>query len=744
MMTASASPAYLPGKLPPKPGPLARYLPPLEDGPAASWLRERIPAGAWLLDPFGFSPRLALEAARAGYRVLVAANNPVGRFLVEITAQAPSAAELTAALSELATSRKGDERLEEHLQALYMTSCATCNREIPAEAFLWRKDADTPYARVVVCKECGEEGERLITDQDLDLLKKITAAAGMHRARVLERVAPLNDPDRVYAEEAVQHYLPRTLYALGTLINRLDILSLSPERERLLMALLLSACDRTNTLWPHPTERPRPRQLTVPGQFRENNVWLALEEAVHTWADDREPVPLVQWPEKLPESGGICLFEGRMKDLNDEIDQAPIKAVIGALPRPNQAFWTLSALWAGWLWGREAAAPFKIVLRRRRYDWNWHAAALQAACQHIFDLVSTGTPFFGLLAEPEPSFASAALAAAHTAGFDLKSVAMRTQHDALQLVWERRSEREFHSSAAQQTETRAAIRNHLQVRGEAVTYLRLHLVGLESLVAQKALAAANELIDEVVSHLQAEVQQALEHDEHLERFGGSQHSLEVGLWGLRAELEEHEPLADRVEMAVVRFLSHNPGACLYEIESELYPQFPGLLTPAKAIVGAVLRSYGVEEDGVWRLREEDAPTMRRADLEKMVSLVETIGQRLEYTVKKPESQLLTWEENGQLVQVFYLLASAITGRVLLQNRYPVGKCLIVIPGGRASLLAYKQKRDPALNQKLANWRFLKFRLLRSLADIPLLTRQTWNEQLASDPIEQVRGQLMMF
>ena len=106
----------------------------------------------------------------------------------------------------------------------------------------------------------------------------------MARARVLERVAPLDDPDREYAEEAIQHYLPRTIYALGTLINRLDGLQISSDRRRALTALILSACDRGNTLWPHPTERPRPKQLSTPPQFREGNIWTALEEAIPLWA----------------------------------------------------------------------------------------------------------------------------------------------------------------------------------------------------------------------------------------------------------------------------------------------------------------------------------------------------------------------------------------------------------------------------------------------------------------------------
>ena len=103
--------------------------------------------GSWLLDPFGFSPWLPVEAARAGYRVLVTVNNPVTRFLLELQADPPAESDFKAALAELAASKRGDERLETHLQSLYITRCAQCGREIQASEFLWKAGEDAPYAR---------------------------------------------------------------------------------------------------------------------------------------------------------------------------------------------------------------------------------------------------------------------------------------------------------------------------------------------------------------------------------------------------------------------------------------------------------------------------------------------------------------------------------------------------------------------------------------------------------------------
>src|SRR5512143_3962583 len=129
---------YIPGMLPAELGPLARFTPPLEDGVIAAWLPRHASAGSWVLDPFGCSARLVLEAARLGYRVLVTVNNPITRFLLEMSANPPTETDFKAALADLAVSKKGSEHLEAHLRSLYLTPCEKCGRETEAEGFLWR------------------------------------------------------------------------------------------------------------------------------------------------------------------------------------------------------------------------------------------------------------------------------------------------------------------------------------------------------------------------------------------------------------------------------------------------------------------------------------------------------------------------------------------------------------------------------------------------------------------------------
>ena len=748
---------YIPGMRTVEPGPLARFTPPLEEGVISAWLPTHASPGSWVLDPFGFSPRLALEAARAGYRVLVTVNNPITRFMLEMSADPSSETDFSAALADLAASKKGEERLGAHLQALYLTPCEKCGNEIYADSFLWRKGEDTPYARIYSCPHCEDSGEREANPLDIERVRKIASTDNLHRSRAFERVAALEDEDRVYAEEAIEHYLPRPLYFLTTVINRLDSLNLTPERRRALNGLILVACDAGNTLWDHPTQRRRPKQLNIPNQFRETNLWNQLERGLSQWTETSSRVVMETWPNHLPENGGICLFEGRLKDFPEEVKKdIPIKAVIGSLPRPNQAFWTLSALWAGWLWGREAVEPYKPALRRRRYDWAWNATALNAVFTHLFDMLHLGTPFFALLSEPEPSSLTAVLTAANAAGLDLTSVALRTDHDPIQLFWTSGEHLKRQPDQATIEEVREAIATHLTNRGEPASYLHIHAAGLIALAKSHALKQKDQEFDQALRATQSLIQTALEEDSRFIHYSSGE-SVDTGLWGLDKNHFERalttppanggsalrESLSDRVEIAVVTFLQKNPNSIFLEIEQDLYPRLPGLLTPSQGMIYAVLSSYANKENGAWKLRPEDLASARRSELYQTGRLIETIGRRLGYSTRK-QDKIYLWEQNDAVERTFTILASALIGRALAETPYPLRQTVIVIPGGRAALAVYKTQRDPSLAARIKAVQVVKYRLLRTLAELPVLTQEMFEEQIAGDPLEKSKSQMTMF
>ena len=148
-----------------------------------------------------------------------------------------------------------------------------------------------------------------------------------------------------------------------------------------------------------------------------------------------------------------------------------------------------------------------------------------------------------------------------------------------------------------------------------------------------------------------------------------------------------------------------------DIETALNQALPGLQTPSLGLLQAVLVSYAVEADGLWSLRPEDTPSLRRAEMEAVAQSLVTLGPRLNYTVQRQETpyRLSLWQENGETQFAFYLLASSVTSRLLRQVEIPPSKSnLIVLPGGRAGLLAYKFDRDPTLAGLARRWRIVNF------------------------------------
>ncbi len=729
---------------------LERYLPRLHDGAAASWLESTLPEkGTWVIDPFGASPQLALEAAQAGYRILVISNNPITRFLLEMMATPPEEEELQAALADLASAKRGDERLEGHIRSLYTTTCDQCGQQVDARAFLWHRDALTPFARVYACPYCDHAGEFPATEEDIEKAEKFSLH-GPHRARALERVAGSRDPNRYHAEEALDTYLPRAVYALINMINKLDGIPLEAQEGMYLRALLLAACDRGNNLWRTPKEHIRPKQLTTPPRFIEHNLWLALETAIPLWANDSPATPLTFWPEGPPESGGICLYQGQVKDLTTHIDQIPVGAMITAMPRPNQAYWTLSALWAGWLWGREAIGPFVKVLRRRRYDWAWHTAALYSPLRRLSELLPPKTPFLGMITENEAGFDAAAMVAADLADFQLDGIALRVKEGQTQLVWHKNDERpEPPDTRPLQTAVEAA-RSTIAARGEPTPYLHLQATAVHALSVQNALTAPDKdeettrsaQANSAYNHIRQLLLQTLSPTGPFIRYKGGKSSIEIGKWWPKAQVDAAPPLADRVEMALVNLLQAEGSVRYAAIDSRLCAQFPGLETPDASLLLMVLHSYAEQQaDESWLLKDNDTSKARREDVTEMFNLLAETGERIGFAVR--QGTPLVWEgaPNGKPLY-FYVIASAIMGRIIHNAPHPPEQGVIILPGSRAGLVMYKRERNPRLNYQLdGGWRFLKYRYVRRLAENERLSADNLASHFSLDPLSHDEAQL---
>ena len=426
--------------------------------------------------------------------------------------------------------------------------------------------------------------------------------------------------------------------------------------------------------------------------------------------------------------------------------------MITAIPRPNQAFWTLSALWTGWIWGQNAVDPSRQVLARQRYDWNWHTNALRAIFANLHDLIQPPARILGLVAEMEPMLLLATLLAADAVGGTLSAFAYSPDDEIAQCQCQRQ---EGLIGATRPTPTfnlaREIITDFFHQKGEPAHFEQVFEATISELAQKNALAI--EIFLEKENQFASETERLLEslfeQRDFLQRVGGGMASLDTGIWWLTTPGETEAPLIDRLEQFVVRHLIKHSETTSNEVKLAAYEAFPGIFTPSHDELLNCLESYAdlIDPDlHQWRLRDPDQPATRKIDIAEMRASLARIGEKLGYEVREGED-LLTWHEPNYPIASysFVILASAIVEKHLNNPQNEAKNRIILIHGSRANLLACKEERDPVLKVKLDHgFTLMKYRLLRDLEANPLLSRELFREQLMADPPEFQSSQLALF
>jgi len=718
--------------------PLERYLPPYDSGVVTQWLAELGGSTrSWLLDPLGSNPLMPLEAARAGWRVLVCCNNPVLQLILRVLSRAHQKEDFQAALALLGSLRRGSDRLETIFQGMYETECASCGEKIQPEAYLWDRGENQPAARLYTCPRCGDSGERPPAALDIQRLARIGNTA-LHKARAFQRVSN-GDAEAINSiNEVLSAYLPRSLDFLFTSLNKLEGVSVPPDQRDLLHAILIELCSQGSSLWPWPVSKPRPRQISITARFRENNLWTALENIAVTWPARTGAVPVTTWPDLPPESGGICIYNGRLRALASSGFALPVQAAAAVIPRPNLALWKLSAVWSGWIWGKEAVTPLQGALEMRRYDWTWNANALRSSMHSLRQLVSENIPFFTIIPELLPGFLSSVYLGFGAAGFQVGDFSLCNETETAQISWSA-ADTPAESKKADVAKTfRDAAKDLLISTNQPQDLLTLQMAGLIELSRQNSLAVHDEVSSEMVPTIQNALGALTAASGELVNFNSQSQGVESGLWYLAGPPPvEPLPLLDRVEMAVVRALQKSPGLTFHDLEALVFPQFPGLETPPQAYLLACLESYAGKVQNPpegWMVKTAEQPAARKKDLVEMEQILVATGKRfgLETRTGTP---LIWMAADGRWLYRFYLCASSILSRFLFIPHVleMPGKAILALPASRLDLLDRKFVRDPRLEKALEGWLLVKFRHLRRLAEIEDLSLDQWGSLLQQDP-----------
>jgi hypothetical protein len=760
---------FVPGRLSSPYGPLARYRPVQPVQAAGTYVQALTQPGDLVVDLFCQGQAVVRETVAAGRRALGFSVNPLLLAITRLGLERPDAAAVNAAFTRLADGLKGDVPLRRHLTALYRSACPVCGALGVAEWFAWDRDGNYPFEKAVRCPDCGEVQEGAADDEDVKSARGFQPR-GLAYYYALDRVAPPGHAGRERAAQLVELYTPRNLSALIDLAMRLEGLQAGEETILVLTGALLDCFDVGSCLDPYDEERPRPRTLRVPSRYIERNVWLCFEEALSRLISPTpSPGEGIQQAADVAalvrgETEGYALVSHAARDAQKTIPAEGAALIFVDPPRPDGVFWALSALWAGWLWDSPQARVLRPFLRRRRFDWDWHCRVLQAALEAAGSLLAAEGYLVTLFSDPDGALLESVCLAACGAGYVVQGWGY-SPGVGYRLVWrwdpqgaERRLQGAVDDVEVLERElvtvAEEAVVNTLWKRGEPTGWVLLHAsacMGLADcgLLARAAVIPEDSSRDspDAFALVSGAVHRAFEAAPIIQF--ADRDGVGKAPWWLADASRAAEPLADRVGTQVWELLAQRSSWGLEELVNGLYDHFPGPLTPDLALVLVCVDSYSVGEGETLRLRPEDDPLRRAAELRTLRDDLAELGERLGFEVRRTGGWDVRWLGEGREVYVFDISATVALERHLLSRRTVdegAQRCLVV-PGGRAALVGFKLQRDPRLARavEVDGWQFIKFRHLRRLVTQEDLDRHALKTVLGLDPIaEQEAAQIPLF
>ncbi len=787
--------------------PLERYLQLLPGHVVAAYVATYTKAGDLVLDPFAQTETLLLKAAAQGTRAIASNFNPINILLVRGLLTLPSPQEIDAATMHLGDSLKRGVPLREHIIQLYATTCHRCLQPVTVEYYVWDGEDGRPVEKYYHCPHCATDGQFPVEEADLEILGKIDKQ-GVHYWYLLERLTQPHEPERLLAQELLDLYTPRNLYALTDLSMKIDMLFADSPLRAAIQLILLACLDTCSKLGLSSIPRPTALRLRPTTRFIERNVWYAFEEARRQVRHLSPSSPLALSPnlEELvgEERGQAVLINEPVRRLVTMLPPASVSLVITAPRTYYRPFWTLSYLWSGWLWGREKAALFKPLLRRKVMGWSRYRRSLSAALRTLHRPLRPQGKMVFILDTADLTHITNLILAAVGAGFKLERILyqpqdihppkepMRGMEGAYRVAFTRdeRADQEPQEpspsrlAAALQKGALRAARELLRERGEALHFSWLHSAiyqrwGWDELLKQtltleKKLSPADFLGEQIEAALQEGLMKGA-----LELLPGASGG-EKGpyLWWLQGEAYPSRPLGDRVEQAVYDALRQRAELAHKPLRDRIFSLFPGLFTPGPGLVEACLCSYGLEDEasGVWCLQPEDEEKSREREKDEALTLLVKLGHRLGYQVspgrkkghRRGETlrQLLTredgawrprlpkgvdvaWGEQDEACHLFAFRQTTTLGDILSYKGkgWNQGQRYIVIPDRRVDPLRFRMETELLLRRALAEgeWQIIKLPHLRALAAKEEPGRHDLAQIVGLEPlIESPEAQLPLF
>ena len=715
---------FIPSDTAPRLRLLRQAFPAVPPSVARAAIEAHTQPGDVILDPFASGLGVIQAALDLERKVIAASFNPINALAIRATLWP---ADARSAFTHLEDALKAAHRLNENILKLYAANCPTCGKAATAQHFIWDRERHQPIEKHVRCAVCGENAG-FIEDDDFKELKKLDAH-GLPFWLLHGRVIDRNHEDAERVSDVLDAYTLRAQSALSDILLKFEALS-EEDRSALRPALLatLDTCTSLHT----PDEARYLSGLKPPARFIERNVWLELERQVSLLPAVPPSLPRVATIEELLASHtpAVCLLVLPARELARRLPERSSPLIVTHPPLPRPGFWSLSAVWAAWLWGKQSSLVDHLLplLSRKRTSWEWQWRAIGSALNVLNPTLHEEARVVMSFPAEEAILDSVTLAAA-SAHHCVESMVCDPL-DGVRATW-------CAGPAAPLPAQEDTLHMILQERGEPTHALVLRTGLLAALGQASALT-------EIAQQSEGEQTPLAVLRGHIDRAwsAASIREIESHRWWLMLSHSSSAPLADRVEQHARNLLHERVEWHADILLQQLYRDFPGHLTPDRALVATTIHSYAedVHFERI-RLRAEDQSDARRAEVDEVCLLLQQVGESLGVDVSaitRPEEQRqIAWSKSGQTVYAFVVQTTAEIIPMLSAD-----SGVLVIPGGRATLLQHKIARDARLRK--TQWQVLKFSSLRSAAQQSNLSLTTFALAFGLEPpIEQPAMQIQL-
>jgi len=382
-----------------------------------------------LFDPIGNQPFLLADLADEGANIVSVPVNPLDRLILECLFDPPPQNLGNNWLSKFFNLRVGEQRLDQHIHSLFYSTCQSCGKAIEVNFFVRDGTNNELIGKSYHC-DCGLSGTQPVNDQDRLLDENWRRSDGLYRTRVTGLFAGLNGISDQDILDVLTIYSPKALYAIE-LISQKIIQSVDKNQQKYYLLALVYIADSINSLWNISNQIELPKLIYRPKRMIEFNFWTAIEESANLLNELAKFTPRIH---ESSHSDGFAsgITVNKWVRLKDKQPMPPT-SIVAVVPRPNQAYWSLSALWSRWLLNLPRDEVFLRSIARKKVDWDWFYEASAALMRRVAGIAESKPPINFILSENEPDYIASFMFAMNNENVWLEEYSIQTLSNSLVL-----------------------------------------------------------------------------------------------------------------------------------------------------------------------------------------------------------------------------------------------------------------------------------------------------------------------